>query len=108
MKDFYATVPMTKKLSLLTVAFLLAFSSAAFATLPPLAQSEREIKAILDAPETYKRLGGADPIEQIARTENGYLLVTAHKELLVDVHYLPTQKVGPVEFELIFHPPVVD
>lgn len=89
------------------LAILLASSSMAFAALPPLAQSEREIKAILDSHETYQLLGGAEPIDQIVRTENGYLLITAHKELLVDIHYLPA-KIGPAEFELSFHPPVVE
>lgn len=90
------------------LAILLASSSVAFAALPPLAQSEREIKAILDSQEAYKLLGGAEPIDQIVRTENGYLLITAHKELLVDVHYLPAKKIGPAEFELSFHSPVVE
>lgn len=89
----------------LITAFLFT-GTAAFAALPPLAQSNREIQAILQSKETYQLLGGAYPIDQIVRCENGYLLITANKELLVDIHYLHTGKVGPAEFELEFHPPV--
>jgi hypothetical protein len=87
---------------------LLIASSPTYAALPPLAQSAREIKAILEAPETFDLLTGAEPIEQIARTKNGYLLVTKHRELLVDIEYLPMEKMGPAKFKLIFHSPVVD
>jgi hypothetical protein len=95
---------MTKTL----LAIMLASSSVACAALPPLAQSGREIKAILDSQETYTLLGGEEPIDQIVRTENGYLLITAHKQLLVDIRYLPFKKIGPAEFELGFHPPIVE
>jgi hypothetical protein len=90
------------------LAFVLLASSPISAALPPLAQSSREIKAILESRELYQILGGAEPIEQIARTENGYLVVTAHKELLVDIHYVASNKIGPREFELYFHPAVVE
>ena len=85
---------------------LLLASQTAFAALPPLAQSSREIQKILESKETYKLLGGAEPLDQIVRTENGYLLITAHKELLVDIRYERTGKIGPAQFELFFHTPV--
>ncbi len=87
-------------------AFLLLFGNMAFAALPPLAQSNREIQAILAAPETYYLLGGAERIDQIIRCEKGYLLLTKSKELLVDICYIHTGKIGPAEFELKFHEPV--
>ncbi|MBS0604181.1 MAG: hypothetical protein JSS60_03975 [Verrucomicrobia bacterium] len=88
------------------LAVLILASSSVFAALPPLAQSNREIQAILQSPETYRLLGGADPIDQIIRSENGYLLITRKTELLVDISYLHTGKIGPAEFELHFHSPV--
>ncbi len=90
---------------LLLTAALLFVTNPMFSALPPLAQSSREIEAILDSPKTYQLLGGAEPIEQIVRTINGYLLITDRKELLVDIHYLPSNKIGPIEFELYFHLP---
>jgi hypothetical protein len=94
---------MIKKGLLLGMLFA---SQAAFAALPPLAQGNREIQAILQSQETYSLLGGAERIEQIIRTENGYLLITARKELLVEIKYIPTDKIGPAAFELVFHHPV--
>ena len=85
---------------------LLTSGSMVFAALPPLAQSEREIQAILSSRESYDLLGGANPIEQIIRMENGYLIITARKEMKVDVIYVNTGKIGPAEFKLQFHPPV--
>jgi hypothetical protein len=85
---------------------LLFGTQAVFAALPPLAQSEREIQAILTSQEGYRLLGGADPIEQISRVEKGYLISTRHKELKVDINYVKTDRIGPQEFTLFFHPPV--
>ena len=85
-------------------AFLLLCSTQAYAALPPLAQSSREIQAILESPQTYNLLGGADPIEQIDRTNTGYLIATKNKQLQVDVHYLRNGKIGPAQFELEFLP----
>ena len=87
-----------------TVLITLVLStSAAFAALPPLAQSSREIQAILESPEAYQLLGGAEPINKILRCDNRYIVFTASKELWVDVHYLKNGKIGPAEFKLEFH-----
>jgi hypothetical protein len=88
------------------LAGMLFVSQAVFAALPPLAQGNREIRAILQSQDTYTLLGGSERIEQIIRTENGYLLITAHKELLVEIQYIPTDQIGPAVFELVFHQPV--
>ena len=90
-------------MSKLLIALALATSSTAFAALPPLAQSQREIRAILDAPETYHLLGGAEPIEQIVHTDNSYTVITAHQKLMVDIEYQRSGKIGPAEFKLHFH-----
>lgn len=86
-------------------ALLLFAAQTAFAALPPLAKSEREIQAILTSQEGYRLLGGADPIEQISRIEKGYLISTRHKEMKVDVNYGKTDKIGPSDFTLYFHQP---
>ncbi len=88
------------------LAALLLATQTVFAALPPLAQSEREIQAILNSQEGYRLLGGADPIEQILRVDKGYLVSTRHKEMKVDVNYVKTDKIGPADFNLYFHKPV--
>lgn len=86
---------------------LLLTATPLFAVLPPLAQSEREIKAIMSSQEGYDLLGGQDPIMQIVRTETGYEVITSRKKMKVDVIYEKNNKmVGPGEFKLKFYPPV--
>ncbi|MDE3045482.1 MAG: hypothetical protein KGJ02_02405 [Verrucomicrobiota bacterium] len=92
---------MRKFLLLLFVA-----ASALQAALPPLAQSTREIKAILSAPELHTLLGSAESIQSIRRTPTGYVLSTQHYLLQVDIYYNQEQvRPGPVPFQLTFHMP---
>lgn len=95
------------KKKILLTATALCLTSGAFASLPPLAQSSREIQAILKSAETYRLLGGGEIIQGISRHHNGYLVSTAHKQLFVEVHYVPTGKIGPAEFELVFFDPTL-
>ena len=88
------------------VAALLLTAQVGFAALPPLAQSQKEIQAILTSQEGYRLLGGADPIDEILRVDKGYMIVTRHKEMKVDVNYAKTDRIGPADFTLYFHPPV--
>ncbi len=85
---------------------LLVSGQTAFALLPPFAQSCQEIETILKAPETANLLGEADPIDQIVHNETGYLIVTRKQELLVEVQYTKSGKIGPQPFKLKFHTPV--
>ena len=84
------------------IIFLLC-SNVVFAALPPLAQSSREIHAILESSKTYELLGGAEPIEEILHNKSGYLLITTRQQLQVDIHYLPSDKMGPTPFKLEFY-----
>jgi hypothetical protein len=82
---------------------ILLFSASSFSGAPALLQSQKEIQAILDSQKTAELLGNTESIEQIIRTKRGYLLMTQHKELLVDIHYLSNERAELMEFELIFH-----
>ena len=93
---------MSKKL----LVILLFGSSSAFAVLPPLAQSSKEIQAILGSNQTYSLLNGAYPINDIIRTPKGYLIITADQRMQVDIEYQQSEKIGPIPFTLNFHPPV--
>ncbi len=84
-------------------------ASTSFAALPPLAQSTRELQAVLSDNQFYQNLGGAELIKEIIRTEKGFLVLTQNYVMRVDVKYgsRGDQKmVGPVSFELEFHAPV--
>jgi hypothetical protein len=94
---------MKKKIIILIAAIVM--SQSAFAALPPFAQSAREIDAILTSEQLGNLLGMAQPIEEIKRTEGGYIVVTTGREIIVEIVYKPAKMPGPVPFELKFHSP---
>lgn len=89
--------------------FFILFASTTFAVLPPLAQSTREMQALLADSRFYDSLGSAEIVKDIIRTDKGYLVLTQNYALRVDVKYSgrsDDQRVGPAKFELDFHQPV--
>jgi hypothetical protein len=82
--------------------------SAIEGALPPLAQSTREITALVSDPQIQTLLGSAEPIEEIRRTEEGYALFTKSRLLQVEVEYLSNgRKIGPVSFQFHFQEPIL-
>ena len=78
-----------------------------FAALPPLAQTSREIQAILSDSHCQEYLGSAELIQNVVRTKEGYLVMTLNYLMRVDIEYkLAHTRVGPAHFELLFYPPV--
>lgn len=88
--------------------FFALLASTTFAALPPLAQSMRELQALLSDERFYDSLGSAEMVKDIIRTENGFLVLTQHYAMKVDVKYGGGDKrvIGPVHFELQFQQPV--
>ena len=87
------------------LAFFSPFFSL-FAALPPLAQSSREIQALVADSRIHTLLGSAEAIEEIIRTASGYVVMTKKNLLRVDVEYQSASRPGPVPFKLHFHEPV--
>jgi hypothetical protein len=88
--------------------FFIFVASTAFTALPPLAQSTRELQAMLSDTRFYDSLGSAEYIQDIQRTEGGYLVTTPRYVMQVDVRYVRNErKIGPVPFELDFHQPLL-
>jgi hypothetical protein len=87
--------------------FLLFIVSSGFALLPPLAQSAREMQAILSDPRLYESLSSAEVIQEVMRNEAGYLVVTQNYTLQVDLRTISREpkNYGPARFELEFHLP---
>jgi len=95
-----------KKL-LLGCFLFITISSSCFAALPPFYQSAKELKDLLSDQRLAEKLGSGQLIQDIIRTENGYLIVTPRKRLDVEVHYYPPKYgVGPSQYEFYFHEPV--
>ena len=93
MKNFFASL-----------IFFLSLCSLSHAALPPLAQTSLEMRAILEDPRLFNSLKSGEAINEIIRRHQGYTVVTTHHILEVDLHYKPAELMGPVPFELEFHP----
>ena len=68
----------------------IVFSAAAFhaeALLPPFFESLKEYSCLLNSPELSARLGSADMLRDIERTDTGFLITSLHHTLKVDVVY---------------------
>lgn len=90
--------------TLFTLLFIGMMSSPVFAILSPIHQSVKEIDAILWSRELSQHFNQADTIQEIKRVDNGYVVITEDKQMMVEVIYIPSQRVGPQEFKLVFHP----
>ncbi|KPK33176.1 MAG: hypothetical protein AMS24_02040 [Chlamydiae bacterium SM23_39] len=86
------------------IIFILSIcSSFGFSALPPLYQNSKEIKKILNDNRLYKKLGSDQTIENITKSEKGWIITTPKYTLKIDVEYLPKSKIlGPVDFKLHF------
>jgi len=84
--------------------FVLSFlSSIGFAVLPPLYQNTKEIKKILNDDRLYEKLGSDQIIENISKSNTGWIITTSKYKLKIDVEYLPKSKIlGPIDFKLNF------
>ena len=84
------------------------FLSFILAALPPFEQSNREMRSILMDRKLYELIGSGESILEIKREEGGYVVTTSKHKVWVEVQYLPNHsgRLGPVEYNLVFHPPV--
>jgi len=73
------------------------------AALPPLYQSLKEIDAIISDARLKEELGSAEPVLEIKRVADGYLIFTNRYTLRVEVIYIPQEMIGPAKFELKFN-----
>ena len=78
----------------------------AFCALAPLAQSVREITAILSYPSLEDHLSVSSPIEDIKKVDEGYLIVTKAQALKVKVQYDERKRIGAKKFTLHFEAPM--
>ncbi|OGN56034.1 MAG: hypothetical protein A3D96_01685 [Chlamydiae bacterium RIFCSPHIGHO2_12_FULL_44_59] len=84
------------------------FAATGFSLLPPLAQSIRELQALLSDARLYQSLGSAEVIQEITRVGDGYWLRTEHYAMKVLLKYGGREErmMGPIHFELEFQAPV--
>lgn len=84
------------------VLFAVLALGSAFAALPPFAQNERELREILNDPKLHEFIPFSDALEEIVKTEEGYLIKTNKREVRVIIHYKESTKIGPSEFWVEF------
>lgn len=76
------------------------------AVLPPLWEGVAEIKAILNDSKLGELLGAGELIDQIIKTESGWIVLTNKHELEIKVVYQPQEMPGPAHFTLEFGQPL--
>lgn len=74
----------------------------AFCALAPLAQSIREISAILSYPTLSDHLPSSASIQDIKKVDEGYLIITNSQVLKVLVEYDSKKRIGAKKFTLHF------
>ncbi|MGM0439619.1 MAG: hypothetical protein ACQEP8_00710 [Chlamydiota bacterium] len=93
-----------KKMFLAIAATALIGGQSLFAVLPPLYQGIDEVKAILDSSQIENYIGSHEVLENIINTKGGYLIVTSHSNIFVEVIYKDMgEMAGPSQFDLEFH-----
>lgn len=93
-----------KKVFLTGTLLLAATTFYAQAALPPLWESVREYKALLNSSkELGEHLKPGDMINDIKRDESGFVITATHTTIKVDVVYEPIDNAGPAKFHLVFH-----
>ena len=94
---------MMKKFALAVLLFL--STQTAYGVLPPLWHSVAEIKKLIESPELGQYIPQDEAIKKIERIDKAYMVYTNASQMKVDIQYIRTDKVGPAQFTLTFHPP---
>ena len=87
----------------LSFAALMTVAVNVYAALPPVYESTREYKALLDSPQLTDKLGSGEMIKSIEKEENTFIVKSTKYVLKVDVVYEPMAHPGPANFHLDFH-----
>jgi len=87
------------------LALMVTVSLPTWALLPPLYQSVKEYKALLNDPRLEKTFASGEFIQSIERKESGFTVTTNKQILKVDIVYKKQRLPGPAEFQLEFQKP---
>ncbi|MDP1836763.1 MAG: hypothetical protein Q8K75_12670 [Chlamydiales bacterium] len=84
---------------------MFAFSSNAFALLPPLYNSAEQIKGMLESSKLGQVLESGELIESIVRTDHGYEIITNKHRVNVTVTAAKQMMPGPAKYQYSFSVP---
>jgi hypothetical protein len=85
---------------------VMLFSGVVNAALPPLYQTGAELHSVLNLDELGKYLPDGEPILEIRKNEQGYVIITNKHTLQAEVVYQPATRPGPARFQIKFHEPI--
>ncbi len=85
---------------------ILLVSANLSAALPPYYQGVCEMQAVLSDTRLSELLGSSERVLSLAKSEDGYIVMTKSRLLLVDIMYLSGHGIGPAHFDLRFNQPV--
>ncbi|MBA3602951.1 MAG: hypothetical protein H0W50_04780 [Parachlamydiaceae bacterium] len=80
-----------RKIILSTFVFI-AFTQTAFAALPPFYESLAELNVMLRDPRLAEKLGSGEPILNIQKNDQGYLITGNKYQLQANVTYINPKK----------------
>jgi len=89
--------------TLIFAASILLCTQPGFALLSPLNQSIEEIQSIVQNTELQKRFPQDQPLMEIQRSGNGYLLTNGTLQMFVEIQYIPIERPGRQQYKLVFH-----
>lgn len=84
----------------------MSVTSSSYAVLPPLYETIKEYKALLDDPRLADSFTSGESIIAINRNYNTFDVITNQRKLTVKVEYDEVKRPGPAEFHLEFSEPV--
>jgi len=76
-----------KKVKKVIFILIILFGIKLHAALPPFFHTLREIEAIISDSRLHEELGGGEPILEVKRVDEGYLILTNRYTLKVEVIY---------------------
>jgi hypothetical protein len=86
--------------TLYTLPFLMA--AASHAALPPMPQSIREIKSVLDDEFLKSSAMTGQAILELKRTQDGFLIETTDFIIPVYLEKIPQKIMGPIQYKISF------
>lgn len=92
-----------KHFLLWSLACLLTLTTSGNAALSPFYESLSEYQSLLKSQELTNKLGSAEGIRDIKRTDKGFIITTYQSTLNVDLIYDPQEHPGPAKFHFVFH-----
>lgn len=84
----------------------MVITSSGYAVLPPLYESVKEFKALLNDPRLTENLTSGEPILAIEKEYTDFTVTTNEHTMKVKVVYEEMARPGPNEFHLEFSTPI--